>query len=152
MKRFDFRLKSVLILRQRLLNEAEQRYSHAIASRRAVEGKIEAHLQNLERMNEQMMAEQKQSFRGATQQGFLMFMGDAQQHLKALEQELRVATQHELKARSHYLEANRNHELLLKLKNRQRTEHLQRELLKEQQLQDDMFNARRALSTGVTRA
>lgn len=149
MKRFDFRLKSVLLLRQRLLNESEQQYSRAIAARRATEAKIAAEWQELDRINAQMLADRRDCFVAAMQQGFLSFMAHSRQRIKALEQELRMAEQQEKKARAHYLEAHRNHELLLKLKDRQQREHIHGEFLKEQQQQDDLFNARRALSTGM---
>lgn len=149
MKRFDFRLKSVLVLRMRALNEAEQRYGRAIQARRAVESKIEAHWQALERINQQMLSEREQRFHGAMQQGFLSVIGQTNQRIRGLENELRLAMQQEMRERALYLEANRNHELLLKLRDRQKNDHFNHEMLKEQQVQDDLFNARRSMNVGV---
>lgn len=146
MKRFDFRLKSVLVLRQRLLNEAEERYSRAIQARRNAQSAVEAGWAELDEMNRRVLATRGQRVSGIQQQGYYQAMDRTKSGMKQLEENLRKARNIETKHRNAYLVANRDHELLLKLKDKQHQKHLQDELLKEQLLQDDLFNARRAIA------
>jgi len=145
MKRFEFRLQSVLVLRQRLLNEAEQRYTRAISARRDVENQIANAWQRIDRMNQLVVSSREFRFYGASQQAFFDSMKMARVDIRKLEEQLKKVRQQEAVERRKYIEANRNHELLLKLKDKQKESHFQEEILKEQQIQDDLFNARRAL-------
>lgn len=145
MKRFDFRLKSVLVLRQRLLNEAEGQYSRAIQARRAVELQIEKAESDLDSMNEQVLNARSERFSGAQQQVYLEALGAQRTSIKGLQDKLKKALQLEHFKRRKYIEANRDHELLEKLQEKQKQKHFHEELLKEQLLQDDLFNARRAV-------
>ena len=145
MKRFDFRLKSVLVLRQRLLNEAEGQYSRAIQARRAVEQQIEAAEHDLDAMNVHVLGARANRFSGGQQQSYHNAMGVQRTQIKALRDKLQKARQMEHFKRRKYIEANRDFELLEKLQEKQKQKHFQAELLKEQLIQDDLFNARRAV-------
>ena len=145
MKRFDFRLKSVLVLRQRLLNEAESQYSRAIQARRAVEQRIQQAEAALNSMNELVMGVRGERFSGSQQQSYFEVMHQHRAGIKTLKDQLAKARQMEQFKRRKYIEANRDHELLEKLQEKQKQKHFHEELLKEQLLQDDLFNARRAV-------
>lgn len=145
MKRFDFRLKSVLVLRQRLLNEAESQYSRAIQARRGVEAQIQQAETALDSMNEMVMSVRGERFSGTQQQSYFEAMHQHRSGIKSLKEQLDKALQMEHFKRRKYIEANRDYELLEKLREKQKQKHFHEELLKEQLLQDDLFNARRAV-------
>jgi len=149
MKRFDFRLKSVLVLRQRLLNEAEGHYSRAIEARRAVEQQIVAAENEMDTMNAKVLRAREVRFSGAQQQAYHDAMGVQRTNIKTLSEKLRKARQMEQLKRRKYIEANRDYELLEKLQEKQKQKHFHAELLKEQLIQDDLFNARRAAANAA---
>lgn len=149
MKRFDFRLKSVLVLRQRLLSEAEGHYSRAIKERRAVEQQILAAENELDAINEWVLGARSDRFSGAQQQAYHDAMGVQRTNIKALQEKLKKAQQMEQFKRRKYIEANRDYELLEKLQEKQKQKHFHAELLKEQLMQDDLFNARRAVANAA---
>ncbi|MCG8527619.1 MAG: hypothetical protein MI748_14660 [Opitutales bacterium] len=145
MKRFHFRLNSVLLLRKRALNAAQEEYSKAIAQRRKIDEVIEEGKEQIAAMNDAIKASWGGRPVVAGQQESLM-LGLKLAKTKLDEWKLsRVqALQEEMKKRELYIEANKNFELLEKLKERQKNEHLYAEMQKEQILADDLFNARRA--------
>ncbi len=142
----------MLVLRQRLLNEAEQRYSRAIGARKDIEAKISAGWSDLDAMNDQVLAARSDRFNGAQQQSFFQAMVESRQKIKGLEESLKKAREIETAERTKYIMANRDHELLLKLKEKQKQKHFHEEMLKEQLQQDDLFNARRAVMNAAERS
>jgi len=134
-----------MVLRQRLLNEAEQRYTRAIQTRRGIETQIDQQVERLEQMNQQVLAARGLRFSASQQQAFFQAMDQARLEIRKMQENLKRAKQMESLERRKYIEANRNHEILVKLQDKQKEKHFQEQLLKEQQLQDDLFNARRAV-------
>ena len=82
-------------------------------------------------------------------QSQLLAFAQAQLSLAGFRQQVEKAKTEEHSAKMKYIEANKNHELLLNLQEKQHSAHLQEELLKEQSLQDDLFNARRSMMNAV---
>jgi len=145
MKRFHFRLNSVLLLRKRRLNEAEEAYSRASGQRRRVEETYREGQTQVDAMNAAIL----QSWEGkpeiAGQQESLMSgIKWARVRLQEWEKKLEQAREFERKQREQYIAASRDYELLEKLKTKKYDEHLYAEMQKEQSLMDDMFNARRS--------
>lgn len=149
MKRFDFRLKSVLLLRLRLLNEAEQRYTLAIRKHREAESKFSMGLLKIDKINDQVVQARKNRISGNQQEAFVGAIKQGKELLGKLEESVKQASIDENREKMAYIEANKNHELLLKLREHQHSTHVQDELLKEQLIQDDLFNARRSLLHAV---
>lgn len=149
MKRFEFRLKSVLVLRQRLLNEAEGQYSRAIQARRLVDQEIAKAEGELDLMNRKILSVRSEQFSGLQQQTFHDAMGVQRTNIKALQDKLQKARQMETFRKRKYIEANRDFELLEKLQEKQKQKHFHEEFLKEQLQQDDLFNARRAVMSAA---
>lgn len=149
MKRFDFRLKSVLVLRKRLLNEAERKYSLAIQRRKAAESRLQAGVETLDAMNDRVMSTRETRFSGYQQEVYIGGLKQAKANLLKLEKLLVQARNQEAQEKIVYIEANKNHELLLKLKERQHLKHVFDEQHKEQLEQDDLFNARKSVLNAV---
>jgi hypothetical protein len=148
MKRFDFRLQSVLVIRRRLLTEAEARYALAIQSVRAVEQRIADQRQRMEKFSEVITGHQQKDLLMGNQQEVLYgSLRLARTVEKALEVSLKEARLVEDRERVAYIEARRDFELLEKLKKRQRLQHFQAAVAEEQRELDDLFNARRLAGT-----
>jgi flagellar export protein FliJ len=149
MKRFDFRLQSVLVLRQRLLGEAEARYARAIQAVHAIVERIRQEQDRMVALSHAVMELQKQGNRiaGIQQESLYSSLRHAESVGKSLERMLREAKIVEGRERLAYIEARRDFELLEKLKERQRHHHIQLALADEQRELDDMFNARRTMGT-----
>jgi flagellar export protein FliJ len=143
MKRFSFRLNSVLLLRRRLLNEAEEAYTKAIQARMAVEEQLNMGNEDLNKLNSVAIASREAPVSGIQQQGFLHSLDIQKQRVNEIRKDLIRARAEENNKRKAYVEANRDFELLEKLRDRQKTKHFFNEQLKEQLIQDDLFNARR---------
>jgi flagellar export protein FliJ len=151
MKRFDFRLQSVLVIRQRLLGEAEGRYARAIQAVRAIEERIRQEQARMVALSHAVMDLQKQGNRisGIQQESLYASLRHAESVGKSLERLLREAKIVEDRERLAYIEARRDFELLEKLKERQRLHHIQLALADEQRELDDLFNARRTMGVIV---
>ena len=145
MKRFDFRLKSVLVLRKRLLNDAERKYALAIQRRKNAETNLQEGMIELNVMNERVMRTREARFSGYQQEVYIRGLKQAKTNLVKLEKILAQARKLEAQEKMVYIEANKNHELLLKLKDRQLMKHVFDEQQKEQLEQDDLFNARKSI-------
>jgi len=144
MKAFKFKLESVLNLRERAMSEARQ--AHAAAGR-LLEIAL-AELSDAEadhkRLAEQLGGLQRSSFRPADRER----LWNALNYQKALCVELeakagRARAELEQK-RQALLAARRDHEALLRLQEKQRTEHAQAAELAERAMIDDIVNARHA--------
>jgi flagellar protein FliJ len=145
MKRFEFRLRSVQVLRQRRLSEAEQRYALTIQQRREREGRMLELQQGMEAMSELSRPKQGARLDAVHQQAWVGSLHHLRARLQNAERELELARSVEGRAREQFVAAKRDHEVLERLKEKQKQAHFQSELLKEQALQDDLFNARRAI-------
>ena len=145
MKRFDFRLKSVLVLRRRLLNEAEGKYSSAIQRRKQAEAEFSEGLQKLSAMNKNVVRTRDARVAGYQQEAYVGALNRAKANLVRIEKKVTLARKHEEQEKLAYIEANKNHELLLKLRERQYVKHMYDEQLKEQLAMDDLFNARKSI-------
>lgn len=139
----------MLVLRRRLLNEAEQFYSAAIQTRRIAEAQLQERVSDIETLNDRVVAARGEVVSGYQQQSHIGALGQAHLSLAGIKQQVEKALSEEQDAKMKYIEANKNHELLLKLQEKQHSAHLQDELLKEQSLQDDLFNARRSMMNAV---
>jgi flagellar export protein FliJ len=149
MKRFDFRLKSVLVLRQRLLNEAESRYTQAIQKRRDAESKMGLWKQKMNTMNSVVLETRENRISGYQQEAFIGVLKRAKTDLGKIEKEVDRTRKEELREKLAYIEANKNYELLLKLRERQHINHVLDEQFKEQLVMDDLFNARKSVLNAI---
>jgi len=150
MKRFHFRLNSVLLLRKRRLNEAEEQYSKAIAARRRIDAKIEDGQTQMEAMNAAVVSMwSDQAFVANQQESFLTGIKWAQTRIQEMENKRQQALAEEHRLRNAYIEANREYELLEKLRKTREEEHFYNEMQKEQAIIDDIFNARKTALRSV---
>ncbi len=143
MKRFQFRLASILTLRLKEQNEAEAKYSAAIQVRRKIEEQINEAQRQYERINGFILQSREGMFSAADQAQYATALEQQKQHINEL-QDLRIRAQNqEIAAQEVYIEARKKHELLDSLRERKRMEHAAEQLLQEQMESDDLYNARR---------
>jgi len=144
MKKFQFKLESVLKLRERAETEAQQ--SHAAAGRR-----LEALLTELaqaesefKQLAAQLQNVQQSSFRPAERD--ILWNGvKYQQDLCArLTQKVDFARKDLEEKLQHLLDARRDHEAMVKLLEKEQQEHNRLAELEERAMIDDIVNARHA--------
>ena len=145
MKRFEFRLESVRILRQRILNEAESSYGRAVRDRRRAENAVADGDSRLKAMNAQMTPEVGGKYSPSTQSSYIESLREQDRKLQGLRTALARSLQYEAKCRKAFIAARRDHEALVNLKERQRNQHFYHQDQLEQREMDDLFNARRQI-------
>jgi flagellar export protein FliJ len=150
MKRFDFRLRSVLVLRNRAVGEAEQRYSRAIETRRNAEKRLREAFARQAALNQAMVDRQLQSLvSGLQHEGQLLSIQGSKKILNVMEQQVQQAKAVENRERIAYVEARRQFELLDQLREKQQGQHLMLQIQEEQKEMDDLFNARKSAGRTV---
>ncbi|MDD4350463.1 MAG: flagellar export protein FliJ [Opitutales bacterium] len=145
MKRFDFRLESVRILRQRVLNDAESSYGRAVRDRRRAETAVAEGDIRLKELNAKMTPVPGGRFSPSTQSAYVEALREHDRKVQGLRTALTRSLQYEAKCRKAFIAAKRDHEALVNLKERQRHQHFYRQDQFEQREMDDMFNARRQI-------
>jgi len=143
MKRFQFRLASILTLRLMEQNEAEGKYSAAIEVRRKIEQQILDVQGEYEQVNRFILQSREGGFSPADQAQYGTALENKVQQVAELKDLLQRAKNQENSAREVYIEARKKHELLDKLRERKLADHTAEQLLQEQMESDDLYNARR---------
>ena len=142
MKRFEFKLESVLHLRARAEMDAQQ--IHAEAGRRL--DAIMAEFTRAEQEWKQLVAElgdlQSRSFRPAERDIIWNATNNKKELCKSLVQKIELARKDVELKRQALLAARRNHESLLKMREKQRQEHVALLEQAERANLDDIINAR----------
>lgn len=143
MKKFEFKLSSVLILRQRALGVAEKDYGVAIQAKKEIEAQIQAEQASLLANNLQIVEERKKPVFGVQAHAYNEELHMREERIAKLQESFHLAKIEEAKKRAIYIEARKRFELLEKLKKQQEKEHEAEISLKEQAELDDLFNAKR---------
>jgi excinuclease UvrABC nuclease subunit len=103
MKKFEFRLRSVRVLRQRLMNEAELRYGEAVTRRRGVEDLIRGSIARMETINNQATTHLDRIGFARDQEATIARLKVEEGKLIGLRSRLKQAFQQEEKAKKDFL-------------------------------------------------
>ena len=148
MKRFTFKLESVLQLRERA--EAEAQQHHAAAGRRleALVAELNEAEAEFKALAEQLENLQRSSFRPAEHDLLWSALNQQRDHCGRLTQKVEIARNDLEAKREMLLAARRDHEGILKMREHEEQEHARLAEQEERGMIDDIVNARHAAMRG----
>ena len=145
MRAFNFRLQTLLNLREMAREEALSAYANAIRQRELNEEKLADCNSCLDELRGAVAACRTKNFSGAEQANFQKAVNLAKERLLQQRNKVNRAKRIEEKARTSYLKADGDEKSLTNLKERRQKDHFQFELKKEERELEDVIGARYGL-------
>ena len=132
MKAFGFRLETLLHLRELAKDKAIAEYGLAVAQKEAAGKALEEAKDALRDLREEISIRRSVGFSGDDQETFNRSLVLAKEGIVDFNAKLEETRRIELAKRDMYLQADSSYKSLLKLKEKKREEHIERETKKEE--------------------
>ena len=142
MKVFNFRLETLLHLREIARDKALGNYAKAINVRQDKEQALQDSRSFLEELQLHIGQERMNSFSGSSQESFDLSVKTAKERIIDAHKNLQHSIQSEEAKKRIYLKADSEYKSLLKLKEKQKEEHVRAESLKEERELEDIIGGR----------
>ena len=142
MKVFNFRLETLLHLREIARDKALGNYANAINVRQEKEKALQDSRSFLEGLQLHIGQERMDSFSGSSQESFDLSVKTAKVRIIDAHKNLQHSIQSEEAKKRIYLKADSEYKSLLKLKEKQKDEHVRAESLKEERELEDIIGGR----------
>jgi len=142
MKVFNFRLETLLHLREIARDKALGNYAKAINVRQEKEKALQDSRSFLEELQLHIGHKRMNSFSGSSQESFDLSVKTAKESIIDAHKNLQHSIQSEEAKKRIYLKADSEYKSLLKLKEKQKEEHVRAESLKEERELEDIIGGR----------
>jgi flagellar export protein FliJ len=142
MKVFNFRLETLLHLREIARDKALGNYAKAINVRQEKEKALQESRSFLEELQLHIGQKRRDSFSGSSQESFDLSVKTAKERIIDAHKNLQHSIQSEEAKKRIYLKADSEYKSLLKLKEKQKEEHVRAESLKEERELEDIIGGR----------
>ena len=142
MKAFTFRLETLLHLREMSKERAIKEYAQAISKREKLELDLKKAVKMLEVLNAEINERRANGFSGFEQDGFNQSILRSKEIIIDLNSKVADSKNIESAKRNLYLLADSNCKSLLKLKEKEKVEHLKSEEKKEESELEDIIGSR----------
>ena len=142
MKAFKFRLETLLSLRELVKDRAVRNYAKAIANRVKFEKDLETAVSALTKLNSEITLKRNVGFSGFEQKNFNQLILQAKELIIDQNAKLAESKSIEEGKRKLFLAADSNCKSLIKLKEKNKIEHLKREEKREESELEDIIGAR----------
>jgi flagellar export protein FliJ len=142
MKVFNFRLETLLHLREIARDKALGNYAKAINVRQEKEKALQDSRSFLEELQLHIGQKRRDSFSGSSQESFDLSVKTAKERIIDAHKNLQHSIQSEEAKKRIYLKADSEYKSLLKLKEKQKEEHVRAESLKEERELEDIIGGR----------
>ena len=142
MRAFEFRLETLLHLRELAKDKAIAEYGLAVSKREEAEKKLGEANDGLRELREEIGIRRSVGFSGNEQEVFNRSLVLAKERIVDCNAKVEEAGRIEIAKRDLYLQADSNYKSLLKLKEKKREEHIEYESKKEERELEDIIGAR----------
>ena len=142
MKVFNFRLETLLHLREIARDKALGNYAKSINVRQEKEKALQDSRSFLEELQLHIGQKRRDSFSGSSQESFDLSVKTAKESIIDAHKNLQHSIQSEEAKKRIYLKADSEYKSLLKLKEKQKEEHVRAESLKEERELEDIIGGR----------
>ena len=142
MKIFNFRLETLLHLREIARDKALGNYAKAINVRQEKEKALQDSQSFLEELQLHIGQKRMDSFSGSSQESFDLSVKTAKERIIDAHKNLQHSIQSEEAKKRIYLKTDSEYKSLLKLKEKQKEEHVHAESLKEERELEDIIGGR----------
>ena len=142
MKVFNFRLETLLHLREIARDKALGNYAKAINVRQEKEKALQESRSFLEELQLHIGQKRRDSFSGSSQESFDLSVKTAKERIIDAHKNLQHSIQSEEAKKRIYLKADSEYKSLFKLKEKQKEEHVRAESLKEERELEDIIGGR----------
>ena len=142
MKVFNFRLETLLHLREIARDKALGNYAKSINLRQEKEKALQDSRSFLEELQLHIGQKRRDSFSGSSQESFDLSVKTAKERIIDAHKNLQHSIQSEEAKKRIYLKADSEYKSLLKLKEKQKEEHVRAESLKEERELEDIIGGR----------
>ena len=142
MKAFSFRLETLLHLREITKDKALSQYGQAVASRESMENQLHTKRQILTDLQHEISSRRAVGFSGSSQHFYQRSLDAAKAEIQRCYSELQAAKKIEDSNRESYLKADSSFKSFLRLKEKNREDHLAIESKKEEAEMDDLIGGR----------
>ena len=142
MKVFEFRLETLLNLRELAKDRAVKDYSLAIANREKAEKNLQLAFDSLKSLNEEIYRKRKIGFSGFEQKDFNQSILQAKDLIVDRNSDLEQAKSIEDAKRNIFIKADSSYKSLSKLKGKSRILHLKKEEKREESELEDIISSR----------
>ena len=142
MRKFSFRLETLLHIRELAKEKAIVNYGKAIAEREKCEKKLDFELTNLTLLKKQIKEKRILGFYAHQQSPFSLSLQSLKDKIVLLNKQVDEAKISEDVKRKFFNKADTNFKSLLKLKSNQKAEHFRSESRKEEVELEDIINSR----------
>ena len=149
MKAFTFRLETLLHLREMDKDRASKDYAVSISNREHLEHELRDAVKNLEALNREIQGKRAIGFSGFEQEAFNQSILLSKETIIDLNSKVADSRNIEAAKRKLYLLADSNCKSLLKLKEKQKEEHLKFEQKKEESELEDIIGARYVFNRSI---
>jgi flagellar export protein FliJ len=142
MKVFNFRLETLLHLREITRDKALGNYAKAINVRQEKEKALQESRSFLEELQLHIGQKRRDSFSGSSEESFDLSVKTAKERIIDAHKNLQQSLQSEAAKKRIYLKADSEYKSLLKLKEKQMEEHVRTQSLKEERELEDIIGGR----------
>jgi flagellar export protein FliJ len=142
MRAFEFRLETLLHLRELAKDKAIAEYGLAVSQREEAQKKLDEANDGLRKLREEIGIRRSVGFSGNDQEVFNRSLALAKERIVDCNAKVQVAGKIEISKRELYLQADSSYKSLLKLKEKKREEHIEYESKKEEMELEDIIGAR----------
>ena len=142
MRAFEFRLETLLHLRELAKDKAIAEYGLAVSKREEAEKKLGEANDGLRELHEEIGIRRSVGFSGNEQEAFNRSLVLAKERIVDCNARVVEAGRIEIAKRDLYLQADSSYKSLLKLKEKKREEHIEYESKKEEMELEDIIGAR----------
>jgi len=142
MRAFEFRLETLLHLRELAKDKAIAEYGLAVSKREEAEKKLGEANDGLRELREEIGIRRSVGFSGNDQEVFNRSLVLAKERIVDCNAKVQEAGRIEIAKRDLYFQADSNYKSLLKLKEKKREEHIEYESKKEERELEDIIGAR----------
>lgn len=142
MKVFNFRLETLLHLREIARDKALGNYAKAINVRQEKEKALQDSRSFLEELQLHIGQKRRDSFSGSSEESFDLSVKTAKERIIDAHKNLQHSIQSEEAKKRIYLKADSEYKSLLNLKEKQKEEHVRAESLKEERELEDIIGGR----------
>jgi len=142
MRAFEFRLETLLHLRELAKDKAIAEYGLAVSKREEAQKKLSEANDGLRELREEIGIRRSVGFSGNDQEVFNRSLVLAKERIVDCNAKVQEAGRIEIAKRELYLQADSSYKSLLKLKEKKREEHIEYESKKEEMELEDIIGAR----------
>ncbi len=142
MRAFEFRLETLLHLRELAKDKAIGEYGLAVSKREEAQKKLSEANDGLRELREEIGIRRSVGFSGNDQEVFNRSLVLAKERIVDCNAKVQEAGRIEIAKRELYLQADSSYKSLLKLKEKKREEHIEYESKKEEMELEDIIGAR----------